>query len=410
MLENQQKLLTNNLQNNSKLGTFLSCLILLLIFSSPALAVENSTGILRIVNTGLSSWIPTIKTACLWVFFALAVIDWVWTFGIMALRGFELGEFLATLIKKIMYIGIFIFLFNVDSWLNIMMSSFTQLATNVSGQTISPNNIISSAVDILKAIWDGTGWNIPKTIFLLIVGLLILFAFTMMAIDLLLVYVKFYLMNIVIFFALALGGLTHFKNIGLNPILTAVKVGIELFMIQALMALAIVSIQNSVTEIQTSVTIDLVLEILIFAFIFSVITKLIPTVIEAVFQGTIGDSGAASAGFKGVMAMAAGMGVGAVAGAVGTTRAMNAARDLHFEQGGKGGMDLVKGVAKNLASAGSEYLAENSTNARMSNSIANSLEKGTSKLQKEKANEAKKMNKAEGSMGGESYHSGVGEG
>ena len=65
-------------------------------------------------------------------FLVLVVIDITWTFGKMALSGFEFGEFAATLIKKIITIGVFLFLFNVDYWLKILFDSFSQLATNVS--------------------------------------------------------------------------------------------------------------------------------------------------------------------------------------------------------------------------------------------------------------------------------------
>lgn len=87
--------------------------IIFLIFLVPNLAfgAENADGILSLIRNGILSWTPLIKTACLWIFWTLVVIDLVWTFGLKALSGFEFGDFIATLIKKIMYIGIFLFLF-----------------------------------------------------------------------------------------------------------------------------------------------------------------------------------------------------------------------------------------------------------------------------------------------------------
>lgn len=130
-------------------------LILIFCFLIPNLAFEAETAesVLNILRNGLLSWTPLIKTACLWVFFTLVVIDLVWTFGLKALSGFEFGEFLATLIKKIIYIGIFIFLFNVDYWLQIIFNSFSQLATNVNnGLDIYPSNIIQNAFKIVMII------------------------------------------------------------------------------------------------------------------------------------------------------------------------------------------------------------------------------------------------------------------
>jgi len=404
-LESQQEALTNNNLPQTRVDILLKFLLFLPLLSSPLFAIESSTSVLKIIDSGLETWIPTVKSACLWVFFVLTIINWVWSFGLMALSGFEFGEFLATLIKKIMYVGIFVFLFSVDYWLNIIFNSFSQLAINVSGGTsITPNNIISSAFQILTTIWDSsTWWNVPKNLFILLCGLIILIAFVFMAIDLLMVYVKFYLMNVVVYFALALGGLEHFKQIGLNPVLTAIKVGIELFVIQGLMALAISSIQTAFNELSIDVTIDLILQILVMSLIFSVITKLVPTVIEAVFQGSIGESSGAASGFKATMAMMGGMAAGAVAGSVGTTRAISAARALDIASGGTGGLG---GIVNNLASTGAEHLKENFTKGRMPNDIANRLQTKTDSIGS--GSSTGEVSKGGGIPPSEPYHSGVG--
>ncbi|EHG7377257.1 P-type conjugative transfer protein TrbL [Campylobacter coli] len=350
-------------------------IFIFLLLPNLAFGLENSNGVLDLLQNGLESWIPLIKTACLWVFWTLVAIDLIWTFGLKALSGFEFGEFLTTLIKKIIYIGIFLFLFNTDQWLQILFNSFSQLATGVSnGIKITPSNIVTSGVEILLSIWEAAGLNLAKTLFLLICGLIILIGFLLMAIDLLIVYLKFFLMNVIVFFALALGGLNHFKQIGLNPIMTAIKIGIELLMIQGLMALAINITNSAFKEIAQNLTIDLTLQILVVALIFCMITKMVPGIIEAVFNGSIGESAGASAGFRAVATMAAGAAAGAAVGAVGATRAMNAAKALHLAEGGAGGMDLVKGVAKNLAGAGGEHLRDNLTRGRMPHQMANRLQ------------------------------------
>lgn len=379
-------------------------IFIFLLLPNLAFGLENSNGVLDLLQNGLESWIPLIKTACLWVFWTLVVIDLVWTFGLKALSGFEFGDFLATLIKKIMYIGIFLFLFNTDQWLQILFNSFSQLATGVSnGIKITPSNIVTSGVEILLSIWEAAGLNLAKTLFLLICGLIILIGFLLMAIDLLIVYLKFFLMNVIVFFALALGGLNHFKQIGLNPIMTAIKIGIELLMIQGLMALAINITNSAFKEIAQNLTIDLTLQILVIALIFCMIAKMIPGIIEAVFNGSIGESAGASAGFRAVATMAAGAAAGAAVGAVGVTRAMNAAKALHLAEGGAGGMDLVKGVAKNLASAGGEHLRDNLTKGRMPNQMANRLQEKLKDIQ----GKTSEGGISSGSPKEESYQSGV---
>ncbi|MCK6633350.1 P-type conjugative transfer protein TrbL (plasmid) [Campylobacter coli] len=381
--------------------------IIFLIFLVPNLAfgAENADGILSLIRNGILSWTPLIKTACLWVFWTLVVIDLVWTFGLKALSGFEFGDFIATLIKKIMYIGIFLFLFNIDQWLQIIFNSFSQLATSVNnGISITPQNIIEQALNLVgKIIQSMDFWSPGDSILKVVAGVIILIAFVLMAIDLLIVYLKFFLMNVIVFFALALGGLSHFKQIGLNPIMTAIKVGVELFMIQGLMALSITMIDVINNEITQKSTADVILQILVVALIFCMITKMVPGIIEAVFNGGIGESAGASAGFRAVATMAAGAATGAAVGAVGVTRAMNAAKALHLAEGGAGGMDLVKGVAKNLASAGGEHLRDNLTRGRMPNQMANRLQEKLRDIQ----GKASEGGISAGTPKEESYQSGV---
>lgn len=128
----QKKALLNKNENLNRVDYFFKASTpLLFSLSTPIFAAESSTSVLNLIQSGIGSWIPTVKSACLWIFFILTIINWVWSFGLMALSGFEFNEFLATLIKKIMYVGVFLFLFNVDSWLDILLNGFSQLATNV---------------------------------------------------------------------------------------------------------------------------------------------------------------------------------------------------------------------------------------------------------------------------------------
>ncbi|HEF5455528.1 TPA: P-type conjugative transfer protein TrbL [Campylobacter coli] len=388
--------------NGSKLA-----LVLFLCFLIPNLAfgAESPEGALTLIKNGLLSWTPLIKTACLWVFWTLVAIDLIWTFGLKALSGFEFGEFLTTLIKKIIYIGIFLFLFNTDQWLQIIFNSFSQLATNVNnGIDVKPNNIISTAIDVVITILQSASIFSPvQSFFIAISGIIILISFLLMAIDLLIVYLKFFLMNVIVFFALALGGLNHFKQIGLNPIMTAIKVGVELFMIQGLMGICFTMIGAIANEINQNITIENILIALVTPVIFCIITKMIPGIIEAVFNGSIGESAGAAAGFSAVATMAAGAATGAAVGAVGVTRAMNAAKALHLAEGGAGGMDLVKGVAKNLASAGGEHLRDNLTRGRMPNQMANRLQEKLRDIQ----GKASEGGISAGTPKEESYQSGI---
>jgi hypothetical protein len=350
---------------------------LLILIPAACFGVENSDGILSLIRSGILSWQPTIKTACMWIFAALVVIDLTWTFGKMALTGFEFGEFVFTLIKKIIFIGIIIFLFDVEKWTKWLFEGFVALSGKVNQNSvpITPNTVLSQAISIVMIIINSIDLNIPESFLKIISALLMLVAFAFMAIDLMIVYIKFFLMVVITYFSLAISGIEHFKSMGFNPILSFIKVGIEVFMLQSLMRLMFRIMNDSYLEMFNGITRTSIIQILVTALIFTIITKMVSSAIEAVFQGGIGDTATGASGFKQVMAMTGSMAVGAAAGAIGATRAIQAAKDLHIAEGGKGsGMDMIKGVAKNLATTAGEHLRDNLSRGRMPNDIANRLQ------------------------------------
>ncbi|RAX57940.1 hypothetical protein CCZ01_04755, partial [Helicobacter monodelphidis] len=187
-------------------------------------AVENADGILSLFKVGLESWESGIKSACLWVFYTLAVIDLAWSFSLSALRGGEFSDFLILLIRKIMIFGIFLFLFNTHLWIDPIWQSFSQLATGVNqGRDVTPANIITQAIELVEIIFDKLDLFKAQSIIYIICGVIILIAIVLMAIELFIVYIKFFLINICVFFALTLGALEQFKQIGLNPILSFIN-------------------------------------------------------------------------------------------------------------------------------------------------------------------------------------------
>ncbi|RAX56584.1 hypothetical protein CCZ01_09035, partial [Helicobacter monodelphidis] len=253
--------------------------------------------------------------------------------------------------------------------------SFSQLATGVNqGRDVTPANIITQAIELVKIIFDKLDFK-AESIMYIICGVIILIAIVFMAIELFIVYIKFFLMNICVFFALTLGALEQFKQIGLNPILSFIKIGIELFFIQGLIALSINSIEMMHVEISKEKTIELILTILATALIFVIVVKQVSGVIESIFQGTIGNNADVASGFKAIAATAmagaamATSGAGTIGGAF---RAVQAARGLSEENGNSVLGNLAKSAQDTLKTnidKGIEDLSKNSFGGKMADDL-----------------------------------------
>lgn len=103
----------------------------------------------------ISSWEDTIFDAALYIFFALAVIDWVWTFGQYALgvKG-EGNSLIAEIIRKIIYLGFFYWLLtNGVSHAEMIFKSFAQMGSTVLD---SPTDVTPAVVldESIETAWD----------------------------------------------------------------------------------------------------------------------------------------------------------------------------------------------------------------------------------------------------------------
>lgn len=307
----------------------------------------------------LAGWTPTIKNICMWVFGALALIDLVWTFGMMALKGFEFGEFLSTLIKKIMMIGIFLWLFQMDFFIKIIINSFTKTANLViKSQVITPESVVDIALNIGETMIDHAGITATGLTFLF-ASIVCLICILFMALDLILAYLKYYMLLPISFFALALGGLENFRTMAFNPLLTTLKIGVEIFLVTGLIGISTDFIHQLGKAIDAKATVTLALQAISVSFLCCLATKMVSSLVEAVFAGSIGDRANAGAGFRAVAAAAMGaagtaaaVAKGGASAGLGVARTLKAAKALNQAEG------THTGLGSTLKTAGKAHFGE----------------------------------------------------
>ena len=87
---------------------------LLLLCSTGAAAQLTSAGVLdRVISefaTRASAWQTVIMNAATWLFWTIGTISLVWTFGFMALRKADIGEFFAEFIRFTLFFGFMLWL------------------------------------------------------------------------------------------------------------------------------------------------------------------------------------------------------------------------------------------------------------------------------------------------------------
>jgi len=291
-------------------------LLIFPIFLFSVVSTDNQAqGLLTIFDNAKNTWIATIIPFALRLFWLLVTIDWVWTFGMLLLKGTEISEILATVIQKVLIIGFFLAMFQYTTWLDTIPQSFGQLADTINSlpQRITPDTILEQGFSIVDKVWGSTSWfsNPGDSIGLMIAGLIILFAFIIMTAMFFVVMVKLYLLIVGAYFILALGGLSYTRTIGVNAIIAVFKAGFELFFIKLLLGFSL----NTITTMASNVGTDnnSIMAMIGISVLIAALVSMVSSLVDSLTHGTLGTNGSLPSTAKASMI---GAGVGAVGGAM----------------------------------------------------------------------------------------------
>ncbi len=291
--------------------------LLLPIITFAEVSTNNQAqGLLSIFNTAQAAWIAAIIPVALRLFGLLVIIDWVWTFGMLLLKGTEFAELITTLIQKLLIIGIFLALFQFTSWLDSIPRSFSILADNANalGTPIEPDTILEQGFSIVEVVWDGVAFfdSVGDSIGLMFAGLIILFAFIIMTAIFFVVIVKIYLLTVGAYIVLALGGLGYTRTIGINPLIAIFKAGLELFFIKLLLGFSLNTIHTMAANVGTDN--NSIMAMIGVSILIAALVSMVSGLVDSLTNGYLGTNGSLAGNTKSAI-------IGAGAGAVGGTMA-----------------------------------------------------------------------------------------
>jgi type IV secretion system protein TrbL len=159
--------------------------------------VDNANTLNNVVDlyrTASAEWAVAIEDAATRLFWSLAVISMVWTFGIMALRKADIGEFFVEFIRFIVFTGFYFWLLtNGPHFASSIIKSMTQLATQAGGVPGSPSGIVDTGFSIMHQYFDAANacsWTqYGLSVMLFFIGILIVVALALIAINVVLLKV-----------------------------------------------------------------------------------------------------------------------------------------------------------------------------------------------------------------------------
>lgn len=314
------------MKNKIALGGLM--MVATVVLAEPAMAQElSSSGVMNDVlnrfHTTASTWGPAIEAAASRLFWSLVVISMVWTFGMMALRKADIGEFFAEFVRFTIFTGFFWWLLtNATTGMNIagtMVASLQTLGAQAGGLAdgkLGPSSILDLGFELYHKTVQATselGWRQFATALVMeFLAIAVLIVLALIAINLLLVMASAWILLYAGIFFLGFGGSRWTSDMAINYYKTVLGVAAQLMAMVLLVAIGKQFINHYYAQISEGVTSQELAVMLVIALILLFLVNKVPSMISGIVTGaSLGSiSGAGS------------FGAGAVAGAAMTAASM----------------------------------------------------------------------------------------
>lgn len=336
------------------------CLILVVnnAFAEP-ITSDIYENVLDRFHNASRGWAAIILAHASRLFWTLVLISMVWTFGMMALRRADIGDFFAELVRFIIFTGLFWwFLLNGPSFGETIITSLRQIGGEAT--RLGPNLTPSSVVDIGFAVFFLTldMFTVSSPVMssvAILLGFGVLALLALVAVNMLILLVSGWVLLYGGVFFLGFGGARWTSDLAINYYKTVLGVAASLFAMVLIVGVATSIIDQYYRSMASDVPIKELVVVMMIAFIMAMLVKSIPPLISGIITGaSINQAGSMGFG-AGAIFGAAGMAVAAVAtggaaiaagtsNAVGGTQALMAACRKGAESASESGDGLNNGM------------------------------------------------------------------
>ena len=359
--------------------------LVIALYSTTASAQLTNQGMLDQVVTQFatraSAWQTVVMNAAMFLFWTLGTISLVVTFGFMALRKADLGEFFTEFIRFVLFFGFFLWLLrNGPDFAISIVRSLSRLGEQASGiSSVTPSGIVDIGFLIWKQAITGLSYWSPfdsAVSMLLSAGILIMLA--LVAVNMLLLLVSAWLLSYAGIFFLGFGGSRWTSDMAINYYKTILGVAVQIMTMVLLVGIGNDLLSSFYAKMNKGLlNFEELGVMLVFCLTLLMLVNRIPPLVAGVMSGSgignaggIGSFGAASAvgaamGAASVAAGAAGMvgsavmsGAANIAGGASAVKAAFEKAQASVSSESGAGQDLLGSMGTESASNGQTSASE----------------------------------------------------
>ncbi len=283
----------------------------------------------------------------------------IWTFGQMALRKADIGEFFAEFIRFIIFTGFFWWLLsNGPNFANTIIQSLRQIASEATGlgQQVYPGHIAKIGFEIFfNAVKHMSAWSPLASAVGLVLSGLIMIVFALVGVNMLLLLCSAWLLAYAGVFFIGFGGSRWTSDIAINYYKKILEVGASLFAMILLLGVgqsfidAYYAKMNQGQDVQFA---DMGVMLVVAIILLYLVEKVPPLVCGIVTGASIGHAGIGHLGAGAAIA-----GAGLAVGAAGMAGVMAAGGMKSIAGGGNALLEACKGGQESISGSGSTGMA-----------------------------------------------------
>lgn len=221
------------------------------------------------------------------------LISMVWTFGMMALRKADIGDFFAEFTRFIIFTGFFFWLLtNAVSGQNIagsIIESMQMLGNKASGGTgTGHGNIMNIAFQIWeKFLQNASVWNPIDSLIAFVLSLIIVIILTVVAVNMLLLLISSWVLLYAGIFFLGFGGARWTTDFAINYYKTVLGIGIQLLAMTLIVGIGGDFLTNYYGKMsKTIMNFEELGVMLIFAVAFYFLVSKLPPMLAGIITGS----------------------------------------------------------------------------------------------------------------------------
>lgn len=268
-------------------------------------------------HTATHEWAGTILSHATWLFWTLALISMVWTFGMMALRKADIGEFFAEFVRFIIFTGLFWWLLlNGPRFGESIIASLRQIGGEATrlGPDLKPSAVVDIGFDIFfSAVERSTILSPLASLLTVFLGFVVLVLLALVAVNMLILLVSGWVLLYGGIFFLGFGGARWTSELAINYYKTVLSVAASLFAMVLIVGVATSVIEQYYRSMTPDTHVKELAVVVIVAFTMAMLVKSIPPLISGIITGaSINQPGSMGFG-AGVIVGATGMATAAVA-------------------------------------------------------------------------------------------------